>query len=61
MFQAFDDGHEVLILQEIADEARARRWIERPDVVAQWMHRVGEGAYPPLFVGRFVDMMRVDE
>ena len=60
MFRAFDDGHEVLILQEIADEDRARRWIEHPDVVAQWMHRVGEGAYPPLFVGRFVDMMRLD-
>ena len=60
IFQAFDDGHEVLILQEIADEVRARRWIEHPDVAAQWMHRIGEGTYPPLFVGRFVGMMRID-
>ena len=60
IFRAFDDGHEVLILQEIDDEARARRWIEHPDVVAQWMTRAPVGAYPPLFFGRFVDMMRID-
>lgn len=61
IFRAFDDGHEVLILQEIDDENRARRWIEHPDVVAHWMTQAGMGAYPPLFVGRFVDMMRIDE
>jgi hypothetical protein len=61
IFRAFDDGHEVLILQEINDEKRARRWIEHPDVVAHWMTQPGVGAYPPLFVGRFVDMMRIDE
>lgn len=61
IFRAFDDGHEVLILQEIDDESRAQRWIEHPDVVAHWMTQAGMGAYPPLFVGRFVDMMRIDE
>lgn len=60
IFRAFDDSQEVLILQEIDDEDRARRWIEHPDVVAQWMTRAGVGAYPPLFVGRLVDMMRID-
>jgi hypothetical protein len=60
IFRAFDDGHEVLILQEIDDENRARRWIEHPDTVAQWMTQAGVGAYPPLFVGRLVDMMRID-
>lgn len=60
IFRAFDDGHEVLILQEIDDEKRARRWIEHPDVVAQWMTSAGVGPYPPLFVGRFVDMLRID-
>jgi heme-degrading monooxygenase HmoA len=61
IFRAFDDGQEVLILQELDNENRARRWIEHPDVVAQWMTRAGVGPYPPLFVGRFVDMMRIDE
>jgi hypothetical protein len=62
VFRAFDDGHEVLILQEINDENEARRWIEHPDAVAQWMTRAsGVGAYPPLFVGRFVDMMRIEQ
>ena len=60
IFRAFDDDHEVLILQEFPDEEGARRWIEHPDAAAQWMSGAGLGAYPPLFVGRFFDMMRVE-
>ncbi len=60
IFQAFDDAHEVLILQEFPDEDGARRWIDHPDAAAQWMSGAGVGAYPPLFVGRFFDMMRVE-
>ncbi len=60
LFQAFDDEHEVLILQEFPDEDGARRWIEHPDAAAQWMSGAGIGAYPPLFVGQFFDMMRIE-
>lgn len=60
VFQAFDDEHEVLILQEFPDEESARQWIDHPDAAAQWMSGAGVGAYPPLFVGRFFDMMRVE-
>ena len=60
VFQAFDDDHEVLILQEFPDEGSARDWIDHPDAAAQWMSGAGIGAYPPLFVGRFFDMMRID-
>jgi heme-degrading monooxygenase HmoA len=60
VFQAFDDDHEVLILQEFADENSARRWIEQPDAAAQWMAGAGEGPYPPLFVGQFTDIMRIE-
>ena len=60
VFKAFDDGREVLILQEIDDEDAARRWIRHPDVVARWMTGAGVGAYPPLFVGKLVGMMRID-
>lgn len=60
IFQAFDDGHEVMILQELDDEDRARRWIEHPDIAAPWIARAGVGAYPPVFVGKFFDMMRID-
>jgi len=60
VFQAFDDDHEVLILQEFPDEDSARRWIDHPDAAAQWMSGAGIGAYPPLFVGRFFDMMRIE-
>jgi hypothetical protein len=60
VFQAFDDDHEVLILQEFPDEEGARHWIDHPDAAAQWMSGAGVGAYPPLFVGRFFDMMRIE-
>ncbi|MCW2654560.1 MAG: FadD family protein [Mycobacterium sp.] len=60
-YQAFDDPCEVLILHEIDSEENARRWIQNPDVVAEWMVGAGVGAYPPLFVGEFVNMMRIEE
>jgi hypothetical protein len=60
IFRAFDDGHEVMILQELDDEDRARRWIEHPDTAAPWIARAGVGAYPPVFVGKFFDMIRID-
>lgn len=60
VFQAFDDNHEVLILQEFPDEERARQWIEHPDAAAQWMSGAGVGPYPPLFVGQFTNIMRIE-
>ncbi|MFZ0714837.1 fatty-acid--CoA ligase [Mycobacterium sp.] len=61
VFRAFDDGHEVMILQELDDEDRARRWIEDPDIAAPWIAGAGVGAYPPVFIGKFFDMMRIEE
>ena len=61
LFQAFDDSREVMILQELDDEDRARRWIEHPDTAAPWIDGAGRGAYPPVFLGKFYDMMRIDE
>jgi hypothetical protein len=61
IFQAFDDPQEVMILQQIDNEDNARRWIEHPDPSAEWIENAGMGAYPPLFVGEFLHMMRVDE
>jgi hypothetical protein len=60
IFRAFDDDHEVLILQEFPDEESARRWIDHPDAAARWMSGAGVGAYPPLFVGRLFDVMRTE-
>jgi heme-degrading monooxygenase HmoA len=61
VFRAFDDGNEVMILQQLDDEDSARRWVEQPDAAAQWMTGSGVGAYPPVFVGKFHDMMRIGE
>lgn len=60
VFQAFDDEHEVLIMSELPDEQRARRWIDHPDVAAEWMSGAGAGPYPPIFVGRLANMMRIE-
>jgi hypothetical protein len=61
VYRALDDGREVMILQEIKDEAAARQWIEHPDAAAEWMSRAGLGPYPAQFVGRFAHLMSVDE
>jgi hypothetical protein len=50
-----------MILQELDDEDRARRWIDHPDAAAPWIDGAGVGAYPPVFVGKLSDMMRIDE
>jgi hypothetical protein len=59
IFQAFDDSHELMILQELDDEADAIAWVNHPDVAAEWMGRTGIGAYPPVFVGRLQHIMRL--
>lgn len=61
IFGAFDDEHEVFILQEIDNEADATDWVNNPDIAAEWMTGAGIGAYPPVFVGRLQHMMRIDE
>ena len=61
VFGAFDDEHEVMILQELDSEQDASRWIDHPDSVAEWMAGAGVGAYPPIFVGRLKHMLRIDE
>ena len=61
VYRALDDGHEVMILQEIDDEIAARQWIDHPDAAAEWMSNAGLGAYPTQFVGRFAHLMSVGE
>jgi hypothetical protein len=61
VYQALDDGREVMILQEIEDEVTARQWIEHPDAAAEWMSTARLGAYPTQFVGRLAHLMSVDE
>jgi hypothetical protein len=60
IYRAFDDGHEVMILEEIDSESHLRRWIEKPDAAAEWMRSAGFGAYPPMFVGRVAHLMTID-
>ncbi|MGW0163206.1 fatty-acid--CoA ligase [Mycobacterium sp. NPDC003323] len=59
-FRAFDDPHEVLILQQIDDEASARRWLHDSDDAAEWLEEAGVGAYPPVFIGQFQQMMTIE-
>jgi hypothetical protein len=69
VYRALDDGQEVMILQEIENEIRARRWIDHPDAAAEWMQldtrgqdwEDGTGAHPTVFVGTLAHLMTVDE
>jgi len=60
IYRAFDNPREVLILQDLVDEPSARRWVDSPDEVAEWMSGAGHGAYPPVFVGRVVHILTID-
>lgn len=59
-FRALDDPHEALILQQIDDELSARRWLHDSDDAAEWLAEAGVGAYPPVFIGQFQQMMRIE-
>jgi hypothetical protein len=59
-FRAFDDPREVLILQQIDDESSARRWLHDSDDAAAWLAEAGVGAYPPVFIGQFQQMMNIE-
>lgn len=61
VYTAFDSPREVMFLQQLADERQALHWAERSDVAATWLATAGVGAYPPVFVGRFVNAMRMPE
>jgi hypothetical protein len=59
IYRALDDNAEAMILQEIASERQSERWIRKPAAVARFMSEAGVGAYPPLFVGRLVQVIEV--
>jgi hypothetical protein len=61
IFEAFDDPHEVMFLQELADEESAARWLNRPETTAEWLSDAGVGAYPPVFVGKLAHTMRIGD
>jgi hypothetical protein len=59
IYRALDDQGEVMVLQEVATEQQAEQWVHHPDDAAAFMSETGEGAYPPLFVGRLVQAIEV--
>jgi hypothetical protein len=59
IYRALDDQAEVMILQEIATERQADEWIHHPDAAASFMAEAGVGAYPPLFIGRLVQTIKL--
>jgi hypothetical protein len=61
VYRAFDTPREVMFLQELASADNALVWVERSEVAASWLTAAGVGAYPPVFVGRFVNAMRLAE
>ncbi|WP_420109156.1 fatty-acid--CoA ligase [Mycolicibacter arupensis] len=60
VYQAVDDGHEVMTLLEFDNAVSARRFSDNPDSAAEWMAANGNGGYPRPFVGKFaaaIDLM----
>lgn len=60
VYQAVDDGCEVMTLLEIDSAASAQRWMDHPDTAAEWMTGVGMGGYPKPFVGEFAAAVDVN-
>jgi hypothetical protein len=61
VYRAFDTADEVLFLQQLASEKTALRWASDSRIASDWLAAAGVGAYPPVFVGRFVHAMRLAE
>ena len=61
IYHAFDTPGEIMLLQQLADEDQAMRWAERSDVASTWLAAAGIGSYPPVFIGRFVNALRLTE
>jgi hypothetical protein len=61
IFSAFDNPREVMLLLHIGDESHARHWLRYSGLAAEWLTKAGIGAYPPVFVGRFRRMIRIEE
>lgn len=61
VYRALDTTHEVMFLQQLASEQNALKWVERSEIAASWLTAAGVGAYPPVFVGRFLNAMRLAE
>jgi hypothetical protein len=61
VFSAFDDESEVMMLFQIDDERHARHWLRDSDLNAEWLGRAGIGAYPPVFIGRLRQILRIPD
>ncbi|OBF89292.1 hypothetical protein A5790_19985 [Mycobacterium sp. 852002-51152_SCH6134967] len=61
VYRAFDTPREVLFLHQLATARTALQWVANSDIASEWLTSAGVGAYPPVFVGRFVHAMRLAE
>lgn len=59
VYQAVDDGREVMTLLEIDSVASAQRWIDQPDAAAEWMSGTEAAGYPRVFVGKLAHVINL--
>jgi hypothetical protein len=57
LYRALDDIQEMMILQEVDNEEHAARWLREGDALREWVKGIGVGVYPPVFVGRLVEVV----
>jgi hypothetical protein len=60
VYQAIDDGREVMTLLEADSLASAQGWIDHPDAAAEWMSSAAVAGYPRLFVGKLAHVMNIE-
>ena len=61
LFSAFDNPLEVMLLLQTDNEIHARGWLHDSDLAHEWLDRAGIGAYPPVFVGKLQEVIRVGD
>ncbi|UXA20059.1 fatty-acid--CoA ligase [Mycobacterium sp. SMC-4] len=61
VYRAFDSSHEVMFVQQLDSAETALRWIARSPTASEWLAAAGIGVFPPVFVGRFVNAMRMSQ
>ncbi len=61
VYRAFENPREVMFVQQLESANNALKWVQRSTIASTWLTAAGVGAYPPVFVGRFVNAMRFAE
>lgn len=61
VYRAFESSREVMFVQQLSSTQTALQWVEDSPTASAWLTAAGIGAFPPVFVGHFVNSMRMPQ